>query len=69
MAPVEEKKSAPSFQWDSGQRDETSKEKMIRKAKQNPFVPLGKISFDLMVYMTYTCNFSHVCCDCASLIA
>ncbi|KAK3705682.1 hypothetical protein QZH41_009515 [Actinostola sp. cb2023] len=40
MAPIEEKIRKPPVQWESV-RDETAKEKLLRKVKGNPFIPIG----------------------------
>lgn len=43
MAPMEpEKKEKKIPRWEPTARDETSKEKFARKARENPFVPIGK---------------------------
>ncbi|XP_020900238.1 HIG1 domain family member 2A, mitochondrial [Exaiptasia diaphana] len=42
MAPIDAKTKSSSVRWDNNsQRDETMKDKMLRKARENPFVPLG----------------------------
>ncbi|XP_031575335.1 HIG1 domain family member 2A, mitochondrial-like isoform X2 [Actinia tenebrosa] len=42
MAPIEpEKKEKKIPRWEPPTRDETAKEKFARKARENPFVPIG----------------------------
>lgn len=59
MAPNKDKNEPSSFVWESERRDETSKEKMIRKAKENPFVPIGRLSSDSFRNL--------ICCQCATV--
>ena len=49
MAPIEEKIRKPPVQWESV-RDETAKEKLLRKVKGNPFIPIGRLSAHEMNY-------------------
>jgi hypothetical protein len=46
MSPIEEKKNytKPKVRWEPALRDETTKEKFARKAKKNPFVPIGRLT-------------------------
>lgn len=40
---------------DGHRREETQKEKLIRKVKDNPMVPIGKINFNIIINLTKLC--------------
>jgi hypothetical protein len=44
MAP--NKASQLSSQWQTSEEKETQSEKIIRKSKEQPFIPIGKFSID-----------------------